>query len=57
MENNMNSTVKKTEQASLSKEQELEQYKDWINELMQKVTDPERLKRTYKFLVYLYLRE
>ena len=57
MENNMNSTVKNTEQASLSKEQELEQYKDWINELMQKVTDPERLKRTYKFLVYLYLRE
>ena len=57
MENNMKSTVKNTEQASLSKEQELEQYKDWINELMQKVTDPERLKRTYKFLVYLYLRE
>ena len=57
MENNMNSTVKNTEQASLSKEQELEQYKDWINELIQKVTDPERLKRTYKFLVYLYLRE
>ena len=57
MENNMNSTVKNNEQASLSKEQELEQYKDWINELMQKVTDPERLKRTYKFLVYLYLRE
>ena len=57
MENNMNSTVKNTEQASLSKDPELEQYKDWINELMQKVTDPERLKRTYKFLVYLYLRE
>ena len=55
MENNMNSTVKNTEQASLSKEQELEQYKDWINELMQKVTDPERLKRTYKLLQYLYI--
>ena len=57
MENNMNSTVKNTEQASLSKEQELEQYKDWINELMQKVTDPEHLQHTYKFLLYLYLRE
>lgn len=57
MENNMNSTVKNNEQASLSKEQELEQYKDWINELIQKVTDPEHLKHTYKFLVYLYLRE
>ena len=57
MENRMNSTVKNNKPASLSKEQELEQYKDWINELMQKVTDPERLKRTYKFLVYLYLRE
>ena len=55
MENNMNSTVKDTEQASLSKEQELEQYKDWINELMQKVTDPEHLKRTYKLLQYLYI--
>ena len=55
MENNMNSTVKDTEQASLSKEQELEQYRDWINELMQKVTDPEHLKRTYKLLQYLYI--
>ena len=55
MENNMNSTVKNTEQASLSKEQELEQYKDWINELMQKVTDPGHLKRTYKLLQYLYI--
>ena len=55
MENNMNSTVKNTEQASLSKEQELEQYRDWINELIQKVTDPEHLKRTYKLLQYLYI--
>lgn len=51
MENRMNSAVEKT----LSKEQELEQYKDWINELMQKVTDPEHLKRTYKLLQYLYI--
>ena len=57
MENNMNSTVKDTEQANLSKEQELEQYKDWINELMQKVTEPGHLKCTYKLLVYLFLRE
>ena len=55
MENKMNSTVKNTEPASLSKEQELEQYKDWINELMQKVTDPGHLKRTYSLLVYLYI--
>ena len=53
----INNTVKNNEPASLSKEQELEQYKDWINELMQKVTDPEHLKHTYKFLLYLYLRE
>lgn len=57
MENRMNSAVEKTEPASLSKEQELEQYRDWINELIQKVTDPEHLKHTYKFLLYLYLRE
>ena len=55
MENRMNSTVKNNKPASLSKEQELEQYKDWINELMQKVTDPEHLKRTYKLLQYLYI--
>ena len=53
----INNTVKSNEPASLSKEQELEQYKDWINELIQKVTDPEHLKHTYKFLLYLYLRE
>lgn len=52
----INNTVKNTEQASLSKEQELEQYRDWINELMQKVTELGHLKRTYKLLVYLYLR-
>ena len=57
MENRMNSAVEKTEPASLSKEQELEQYRDWINELIQKVTDQEHLKHTYKFLLYLYLRE
>lgn len=51
----INNTVKNNEPARLSKEQELEQYRDWINELMQKVTDPDHLKRTYKLLQYLYI--
>ena len=51
----INNTVKNNEPVSLSKEQELEQYRDWINELIQKVTDTYHLKRTYKLLQYLYI--